>query len=739
MNIVNTLEDITGAISYDQSFELAMKCSQLLESGESEKLKLGRELIIWILNRYEDIPQETKPIWNDLIESAGFYPYINNIRKESDILASSLADKARIASFESDYLDKSLHVEQKVISKKLFEGKNLVVSAPTSFGKSLLIEEIVASRKYKNVVIIQPTLALLDETRIKLKKYSDYYKIIVRTAQNIADNDKGNLFLLTAERVMEYAGLPQIDFLIIDEFYKLSLRRADDRADVLNNAFLKVLKTGNPQFYLLGPNIGGITPGFEERYKAEFYKTDFSMVANKKIDYSSRYDTSLSQKKLDNEKLPDLFELLDSLKNDQTIIYCASPLRARRLSREYLLHVKQMDVSPCNKDDEKLPLCEWIENNVSSDWSLKEALTYGIAIHDGSLQKHISNSIINYFNNKRLHYIFCTSTIIEGVNTSAKNVVIYDEKKGPNGIDYFDYSNICGRSGRMMEHYIGNVYSFVRQPEKKEFIVDFPFVEQDKDVLTDEILINIEKKDVKSQVKDRYEALNRYPDDLKKILKINGTNINGQMAIYYALEKDIDSKRELITWSQMPSFGAMMYVLSLGENNIFELDKHGVMSVEQLVMLLNTYRNKQTIMALVNRNKQYMLQKRKKAPTEEQLMAINDKAIETAFHVYRHWFQFKVPKAFRVVDNLQRYVCEKHGVKPGSYSYFVQQLENDFVPDGLSILTEYGIPNTTILKIAEVIPKNISEDDVINFIKENRLSIYKNLTQYEIERLEEEL
>lgn len=739
MNIINMLEDITGAISYDQSFEMAMQCSKLIESSEYENIKLGREQIIWILNRYEDIPQETKPIWNDLIESAGFYPYINNIRKESDILASSLADRTRIASFESDYLDKSLHVEQKVISKKLFEGKNLVVSAPTSFGKSLLIEEIVASRKYKNVVIIQPTLALLDETRIKLKKYSDYYKIIVRTAQNIADNDKGNLFLLTAERVMEYAGLPQIDFLIIDEFYKLSLRRADDRADVLNNAFLKVLKTGNSQFYLLGPNIGGITPGFEERYKAEFYKTDFSMVANKKIDYSSRYDTSLSQKKLDNEKLPDLFELLDSLKNDQTIIYCASPSRARKLSREYLLHVKKMDVSPCNKDDEKLPLCEWIENNVSSDWSLKEALTYGIAIHDGSLQKHISNSIINYFNNKRLHYIFCTSTIIEGVNTSAKNVVIYDEKKGSNGIDYFDYSNICGRSGRMMEHYIGNVYSFVRQPEKKEFIVDFPFVEQDKDVLTDEILINIERKDVKSQVKERYEALNRYPDDLKKILKINGTNINGQMAIYYALEKDINNKRDWITWSQMPSFDAMMYVLSLAEGNIFEFDKHGVTSVKQLVMLLNMYRSKKTIMALVNHNKQYALKKRKSIPSEEQLMAINDNAIETAFHVYRHWFQFKVPKAFRVVDSLQRYVCEKHGIKPGSYSYFVQQLENDFVPESLSILTEYGIPNTTIFKIAEVIPKNISEDDVINFIKKNRVSIYKNLTQYEIERLAEEL
>lgn len=739
MNIINELENISGVISYDQSFNMAMKCSQLLESSELGEVKFGREVIIWVLNRYEDLPSETKPIWNDLIESAGFYPYINNMSKESDLSNESLAYKTRIASFESDYLDKSLHVEQKVISKRLFSGKNLVVSAPTSFGKSLLIEEIVASRKYKNIVIIQPTLALLDETRIKLKKYSDFYKIIVRTAQTVSDTDKGNLFLLTAERVMEYGELPEIDFLIIDEFYKLSLRRADDRADVLNNAFLKVFNMGRPQFYLLGPNIGGITPGFEERYNAEFYKTDFSMVANKKIDFSNIYDDSLSQKKLDSEKLPDLFVLLDSLQDEQTIIYCASPSRARKLSREYLLHVKSMDAIPCDSVEEKLPLCEWIENNVSSDWSLKEALVYGIAIHDGSLQKHISNSIINYFNNKRLHYIFCTSTIIEGVNTSAKNVVIYDGKKGPNDIDYFDYSNICGRSGRMMEHYIGNVYSFVRQPEKKEFIVDFPFVEQDKDVLTDEILINIEKKDVKVQVKDRYEVLNSYPDDLKKILKINGTNINGQMAIYYALEKDIDNKRELITWSQMPSFDAMVYVLSLAEHNIFEFDKHGVMSVRHLVMLLNTYRNKKTIMALVNNKKKHMLQQRKKAPTEEQLMAINDNAIETAFHVHRQWFQFKVPKAFRVVDSLQRYVCEKHGIKPGSYSYFVQQLENDFVPEGLSILTEYGIPNTTIIKMAEIIPRDMSEDDIIEYIKKNRAEVYSILSLYEIERLAEEL
>ena len=293
------LESMIGSITYDESFQLAGKCSQLLESNNADEVKEGRKLIISVLNRLKELPDETKNIWGDLIEAAGFYPYI--FQSGVDISEESLADRARIASFESDYLDKFLHVEQKGISKKIFSGKNLVVSAPTSFGKSLLIEEIVASRKYKNIVIIQPTLALLDETRIKLKKYNNTYKIIVRTAQAVAE-DRGNIFLLTAERVIEYDNMPPINFLIIDEFYKLSLRRLDDRADILNNAFLKIMKVGKPQFYLLGPNIAGITPGFEERYNAEFYQTDFSMVINstfpslyreRMLDFSSNFSGSI--------------------------------------------------------------------------------------------------------------------------------------------------------------------------------------------------------------------------------------------------------------------------------------------------------------------------------------------------------------------------------------------------------------------------------------------------------------
>ena len=270
-------------ISFDMSFRIVSYCTQLLSQHSVEAELLARKIVIHILNNWEKVDSNIYEVWADLIESLGFYPYIQ--KNHSDLKNDSFADDVRMSYFKSDFLkDTYLHKEQKKISNYLLSGKNLIASAPTSFGKSLLIEEIVASKKYRNIVIIQPTLALLDETRLKLKKYADDYKIIVRTSQPYSE-DRRNLFLLTAERVMEYEPLPQIDFLIIDEFYKLSLRRKDNRADTLNNAFLKVVNKFHPRFYFLGPNIDGITEGFSEKYDAIFVP-----LQDVFDDFASKYD-----------------------------------------------------------------------------------------------------------------------------------------------------------------------------------------------------------------------------------------------------------------------------------------------------------------------------------------------------------------------------------------------------------------------------------------------------------------
>ncbi len=710
--VVSEIEKIKK-ISFDESFKIISHCTQLLSQHSVEAELSARKIVIHILNNWEKVDSNVYEVWTDLIETLGFYPYIQKNR--TNLKTTSFADDIRMSYFQSDFLDNTyLHKEQKKISNYILSGKNVIASAPTSFGKSLLIEEIVASKKYRNIIIIQPTLALLDETRLKLKKYIDDYKIIVRTSQPYSE-DKRNLFLLTAERVMEYEPLPPIDFLIIDEFYKLSLRRKDDRADTLNNAFLKVVNKFHPKFYFLGPNIDGITEGFAEKYDAIFYKSDFSLVDCNVIDKSYLIDWNKSDKQIDKQKVEILCELLNKLQDEQTLIYCSTPARARRMAKIYLEYAKRTG----QEKSRPVPLIEWINKNISPEWSLAKELQYGVAIHDGSLQKHMGASIIKYFNEGRLKCIFCTSTIIEGVNTSAKNVILFDEKKGGSEIDFFDYSNIKGRSGRMMEHYVGRIFNFCRIPIQNRIVIDIPFYEQDPEILTDEILINIKKEDIKQEVRNRYDQIEALPADLLEIIKQNGVSVNGQIRIYKRLMSDLKSRDVLqnIQWSQLPTWDQMSYILEVAENNLFNFDdKRGVFSVKQLARYLNMYRTKKNIIEIVNDIYNSRIESVKNL-TEERKAKYYDEAVETAFHIYRHWFQFTVPKAFRVVDSIQRLICERRNMRSGSYSFFVQQLENDFIRENLFILVEFGIPSNAVRRLESIIPANLSEDGVIDYIR----------------------
>ena len=724
MNKILDYINTADYIDLDKSFEIATYCSKLLSSSNVEKQNSAQRLIIHALNNLSKFNADSLNIWADLVESIGFYPYI---QKNKDMLKlTSISDIIRKETHLSPDIDTTyFHSEQKILYSYILDNKSVVASAPTSFGKSLLIEEIVASRKHRNIVIIQPTLALLDETRLKMIKYNEHYKIIVRTSQQPSE-EKGNLFLLTAERVLEYQSFPKIDFLVIDEFYKLSLKRDDSRVDALNNAFLKIHYKYNCKFYFLGPNIDGISIGFAEKFNAIFYKSNYSLVDCEVINL---YKTIDQTSNVDKQKEIVLFNLLDSLKDEQTIIYCKNPDRARKYAKKYASHLIKNNVSKI----EILPLIEWINQNISSNWSLSSCLEYGIAIHDGSLQKHIATSVIRYFNNRKLKYIFCTSTIIEGVNTSAKNVVFFDNKKGGKDIDFFDYSNIKGRSGRLMEHYVGKIFNIDPPPQRESIIIDIPFVEQIN--IPDEILINIQECDVHNSQKDKHKELYDGDPKLIDILKHNGVSIIGQKNILKRLSADIYEKYSEIAWTQYPKWDQLKYILEISEINLYNFDfEQNIRSPAQLAYYVDKYKRSKSIFSIVE---DIFIKKKSSVVnlTAERVSNYYDQAIEAAFHIYRHWFQFTVPKTIRVVDSLQRYVCESKRLKPGSYTFFVQQLENDFIKNNLTILSEFGIPNSAINKLSELIDDSLSEDEIIEYIKKNSLHLHKSLIKYEQDKV----
>lgn len=189
-------------------------------------------------------------------------------------------------------------------------GDNIILSAPTSFGKSRIIDAMLATGRFRNVAVIVPTLALIDETRRRLAAFSDRYKIVTHLSQQPVDR---NVFVLTAERAVAYEQMPKIDFFVIDEFYRIGAIAEDrTRTVALNQAFYK-LRKGGGQFYLLGPSIREIPAGLESAFQCFFYPTDYSTVVTEVHRVGGQGDEI--------ERLVGLARELD----EQTLIYCRSP------------------------------------------------------------------------------------------------------------------------------------------------------------------------------------------------------------------------------------------------------------------------------------------------------------------------------------------------------------------------------------------------------------------------------
>lgn len=723
---INTAEEAYAVlrseepIDYDGSFDLARLCGQLLRSHSTESQ--GRDLVIRALDAMNRFPEETVALWNDLVEVSGLYPYVKR-----ELLAGS--SRVRYEFHRAAHLpDICFHAEQAMLASELRSGMSVVASAPTSFGKSLIIDEIVASRRYTNVVVIQPTLALLDETRKRFKKFDEHYHVVLSTSQ-LPSEEKGNLFLFTAERVVEYREFPHIEFFVIDEFYKLSLDREDDRAITLNQAFYKLLKY-TKHFYLLGPSIRSVPTQAESGIPYHWFPSQFATVATEEIALAE------SLKKDTDEKRELLFKKLAELK-EPTIIYCAAPGGASTLAKEFGNWTEQNGVEIREPTEEVKAMREWISDNISPRWCLNELLKKGIAFHHGALPRHLGSAIVDAFNDDdgSVRYLFCTSTLIEGVNTTAKNIILYDKKKGLRAIDYFDFRNIAGRSGRMLKHFIGRVYKFEKAPEQLDLHVDFPILTQVN--APTELLMSIDEADLREEGRSKMAQYDSLDAGLKNVLRQNpALPIDGQLKIVDLIGRNLRQWHPLLSWRSFPDYEKLLKVLELAWTNLRrpKESKGGIASFAQLTTLALQYASMKSLQAVIRHqlSQPYWL---KEHPD------INERVDAVVFQVLsasRHWFDYKLPSFLTAVSNLQRYVYERAKMVPGDYSVFAAQIENGFLEQKLSDLTEYGIPRSAIAKIARRTANATSVEEVLEILAQDNLSAY-GFSRYEMAKVQQAL
>lgn len=668
----------------ENAFSILQYIADLLNTGKDIA---GQDLLLRVLEHKNIVP-EYKGIINSLLRRVGLFPYIDSEGlSPSDRIAF---EYHRPINMLND--DVVFHRVQARVYRLLLSGFNVVLSAPTSFGKSLLIDALVSTGKYKNIILLVPTIALIDETRRRLAAFSDRFKIITHVTQKIA---KHNIFILTQERAIAHESIPDIDLLIVDEFYKLQsgITQGTQRSTILNQAFYHLYKKSK-QFYFLGPNIDGIPAGFDEEYECIFIKTDYATVASDTHYINVSKDQEISR----------LVSLCSEIE-DQTLIYCRSPKRVRDVVSALL------ETSELINTKKVLQLSKWISDQYAKDWLFPSALLRGVGMHHGRLPRSLSHMSVELFNEGILKFLVCTSTLIEGVNTKAKNVIVLDNTVAMKKYDYFTFNNICGRSGRMFVHFVGNVYLFNAPPQEQLPFVDIPLYTQDEQS-SDELLIQLDDEDLSDDSRDRmrpYHEQDMLPFD---IIKANsGIDPNEQILLAKYLHQNCHSIYHSLAWNGMPTQSQVYAICDLIWQFFFDGKGfvHSVGSGRQLAFKLLQLYETDSLHQII-----------KEVYSGDRYVQTWDDAVETVLDFMRYWAEFAFPSYLMCLHRIQEFVLIENNQNPGDYAFYASLVQNGYLPPPMLALEEYGIPYPLIKKLTHKITFDYEGlDDILQFLSQN--------------------
>lgn len=643
-------------------------------ANDPRTLSLARELVIRALAIKVHIPKTYAELLDALVREVGLYPYADPTRTH-DLADQMLIEAHRVTGLGEERVFHSLQLS---VFRELMNGRNVVLSATTSVGKSLVIDAVLAAGKHRRAAIIVPTIALIDETRRRLiASLGTSHDIITHPSQRRLDDGRPTVYVLTQERALGRDDLDDIEFFVIDEFYKLDLRREDDdRAIDLNLCFHRLAESG-AQFYLIGPNIASVA-GLQSAYRHVFIPSDFATVALD-VEY-------FNLKMKGPERGEKLAELCKSFKTP-TLVYCQSPRSAREAAK--IIY-----------QDAGLPFCletasavNWLEERFPAEWEVIEALRYGVGIHHANVPRALQQYMIRAFEEKKLRFLACTSTIIEGVNTVAENVVIFDRRRHLSTIDDFTFRNIAGRAGRMNRYFIGKVYVLEQPVDEGLHEVDIPVGQQDEDTPVS-LLLDLPDRSLVPESRDRLETLFAGSPLSEATIRANRQiPVETQNTLFRVIEQLYDRTDDSFQWTGIPRSHQLLMVCNLIYDHIDggrSLRGHGIFAGDQLQAALTGLMHAKGFTEFL----------RERVEARWAKHSVSD-AVEQALGFLRNYVGYHFGRHLMVVSRIQEEVLLKRfRVKPGDYSLLAAQADSLFLPPGLFALDEYGIPSDLSVKLA---------------------------------------
>lgn len=439
----------------------------------------GRNLaykIISILYPFYKGDEYYKFISNSVMTKLGNFPSLGLIMEKDD---------ARRYDTPELLLDKQLkEVYQKVpgtekiftdAQYRLFEAikdsNHFSFSGPTSFGKSFIMDAFInyiidERHGVDNIIVLVPTRALINQVskRLKLEIKHENYRVMTHPivpAMYRRDNAK-YVFVFTPERMIAYLSEknnPLISYLFIDEAQKI-IAKKDSRAPLYYQA-ISMAERKSIKLFFASPNI----PNSDIFLKLFDKSTDECMVIKEApvsqnrffIDFVERKEKMFTESGKDDVfdtfgNYNNLNELLLSIGSDKkNIVYCNSVEDTINLALSFSRVLKE------KRDPRVDEVIKLIQEYLHKDYYLIDCLKKGVAFHFGKLPQRIREKVEALYEQKVIDYMFCTSTLLEGVNLPAQNIFILNNTIGLRKFTDVDFWNLAGRAGRLSKELSGNI------------------------------------------------------------------------------------------------------------------------------------------------------------------------------------------------------------------------------------------------------------------------------------------
>lgn len=684
MSLLPRLRRLTphDPLSPDEVFEAVQEAAKTI-NDESRESGDALEIAIRLLEgrRLGALPSDCGIAVDFLAEECGLYPYI---RPENfGFITQTTIESHSVSLREKIYL----HSKQMQVLLWLQQGDNVILSAPTSFGKTLLVDAFLKRSLPRFVLIIQPTIALIDETRRRISRnFGDHYRLVTTTYDEFRDSHP-TVFILTQERFLQRQDAVEFDFLFIDEFYKLDPGRDDQRYQHLNLALYKALPRSK-QCFMAGPHINAITLGERWRGSFRFIQTDYRTVTVNIVDRSANKDIFSA-----------FISDLRGVGDESSLIFTRSPPSA------YDLLEKIQDAGFRYSTELGDKLAVWIAANYHPDWPVAKASSAGIAVHHGRVPRSLSQFFVQMFDRRELKAMICTSTLIEGVNTSAANVFVYDKKINRTDFDFFSFANIRGRVGRMMRHFVGNAYLYHEPPASIDTVVDVPIL-SNPDRATDYLLMNVERDGLSSAGQQRQDSLPGLTGLSVMVLREHGALGTPVLTdLLESVKTVLRDDAKLLLWRGMPNAEQRKVMAKLVVP---------VVRAQKVAFGLKTAPQVAWGWAELKRIKKLP----KFLAWFVRTFAEGDEgrrvSVDEAFR-FLQACEFSFPRAIAAVQDIVR---QEKGYDAADYGPYYAGLENWFRPSWMKQLDESGLPLPLLERLPSAILRVTTKADVLRMLRD---------------------